>query len=83
MKKFYGKGTFDMTLKLDDDFLLMVTPLASLPVGAYGKADVQIQLPGHLMIKLMGTFPAESIRFYLNGPSLKIDRMTMPCKIIA
>jgi hypothetical protein len=77
-----GKKPFDLVLEFDGASLLLDTPLVTLPVSATGSADVKIGLPGQMMVRLYGTFPAvESLRFCLNGSSLKIDRLTMPCTV--
>lgn len=78
-----GKKPFDFVLQYDGASLLLVTPGATLPVPATGSADVKIGLPGQVMVRMQGTFPSvESLRFSLNGTSLKIDRLTMPCTVI-
>lgn len=78
-----GKKPFDLVLEFDGASLLLDTPLVTLPVSATGSADVKIGLPGQVMVRMQGTFPSvESLHFSLNGASLKIDRLTMPCTII-
>jgi hypothetical protein len=78
-----GKKPFDLVLEHDGATLLLVTPLVTLPVSATGSADVKISLLGQVMVRMHGTFPSvESLRFCLNGSSLKIDRLTIPCTVI-
>lgn len=78
-----GKKPFDFVFAYDGVSVILDTPFATIPIAATGSADVKIGLPGQVMVRMQGTFPAtESIRFLLNGSSLKIDRLTIPCKVI-
>lgn len=83
-KKFNkGKKPFDLALRFDGTSLLLETPMATLAASASGTADVRILLPGRMMLLMQGTFPSiDLLRFCLNGSSLKIERLTIPCTVI-
>lgn len=83
-KKFNkGKKPFDLILRFDGTALLLETPMATFSASGTGMADVSIVLPSRMMILMQGTFPtSETLSFRLVGSSLKIDRLTIPCKVV-
>lgn len=85
VKKFNkGKKPFDLIMKFDGTALLLETPMATFSASGTGIADVCIVLPGRMMILMQGTFPtSDTLAFRLDGASLKIDRLTIPCKVVA
>lgn len=85
VKKFNkGKKPFDIVLNFDGSSLLLETPMATLQASGNGSSDVQLILPGRMMILMLGTFPtADVLHFRLDGSSLKIDRLTIPCGVVS
>ena len=83
VKKFNKtRKPYDLILDLAGDTLLLITPVATLQLLAMGAADCRIQLPGQVVVRMLGTFPnVEFLQFKLEGTALKIGRLTMTCTV--
>jgi hypothetical protein len=78
-----GKKPFDLILKFEGTSLLLETPMATFSASGTGSTDVGILLAGRMMILMQGTFPSvDSLHFRLEGSSLKIERLTIPCSTV-
>lgn len=77
-----SKKPFDLTLEFDGTSLQLATALMTLSIPANGQADVRIGMPGKVMVRMQGAFAGKQIHLRLEGTTLKIETLSMPCTIL-
>lgn len=79
-----GKKTFDLTMVFAGSTLQIETLSASVEIPVTGKARASITLPGQIMLRLHDTFPNKNpLNLSLSGATLKIESLSMPCRVNA
>ncbi|MBK5273683.1 MAG: hypothetical protein JJE30_01345 [Desulfuromonadales bacterium] len=79
-----GKKPFDLTLEFCGSTLRLESLFATVEIQVTGRAIASITLPGQIMLRLRETFPNKNpLQVSLSGTTLKIESLSMPCRVNA
>jgi len=78
-----GKKPYQLVMDFEADMLTLITPKVTKALPACGLATVQIQTAGAVLVRTAAAFPeSKTIRFLLDGDHIRIDRLSLPCKVV-